>query len=215
VAETQTPSGPSRPGQQLDQEKLVAVAVSLGPDRLTLREVADTLGVPRTSVYNHVRSPQALGQLVLSSILDRFEAHPFQPSRSPSWVAQLEAFADRTRAELLAAGPWLRFFNPELHWRRGTLRRADQLLKVMVEAGFSAQAAGRALSLIIAVIQESVMRGPRLRRARAEFDHYLHQLDHGEFPWLAAAHSSADYEGEEQYQFNLSCTLTGIQALLK
>ena len=101
-----------------ERDELVAVALELGPDNLALRNVAEALGVPRTTVYNHVRSPDELGQLVLSSIFASLAAPPGAPSSGERWESQLEAFALRHRETLLAAGPWVRYYDPNVHITR-------------------------------------------------------------------------------------------------
>ena len=191
----------------------MAVALELGPDNLDMRSVADVLAVPRTTVYNHVRSPEELGRLVLSSLLDAWQ----EPARGPlgvgPWPAQLEAFAMRLRDRLLSVGPWLRYYDPDVHVAATTFRDADYLIGRLVEEGFAVETAGHALSLVTSVVNVAVgAHGQNLARAPGELTH-LTRLSDEEFPWLAAARGVSDTAREdEQFRFNLRSALAGIAA---
>src|SRR5579862_3505070 len=106
VAIAQTGRGRGRP-VTIEREQLVAAALELGPDNLALRDIAEALAVPRTTVYYHVRSPTELGRLVLSTLLATGRGAPSLRVDDEPWQAQLESFARRQRNGLLAAGPWL------------------------------------------------------------------------------------------------------------
>ena len=108
-----------------------------------LRDVAGALGVPCTTVYNHVRSPEALGRLVLSSILTAYTSPVSRPSEGDPWTKHLQVFADQTRAGMLASGPSLRFYEPAAQITPDMLRRADHLIGILVQAGFSTRKAPR------------------------------------------------------------------------
>ena len=163
---------PTRRGgrrSSFEQSELMAVALELGPDNLDMRSVADALAVPRTTVYNHVRSPEELGRLVLSSLLDAWQ----EPARGPLGVgslpAQLEAFAMRLRDRLLSVGPWLRYYDPDVHVAATTFRDADYLIGRLVEEGFAVETAGHALSLVTSVVNVAVgAHGQNLARGPGE-----------------------------------------------
>ena len=138
-----------------ERDELVAVALRLGPDDLAVKRVADALDVPRTTVYNHLRSPSELGKLVLSSVLAAVEGDDVTLA-GDGWDARLEAFAVHQRDALLAAGPWLRYYDPEVHITSASLRAGDTVLGSLVAAGFTPEAAGRAVIMVLNLVQESV-----------------------------------------------------------
>jgi TetR/AcrR family tetracycline transcriptional repressor len=210
-------AGPTRRGgrrSSFEQSELIAVALALGPDDLDVRSVADALAVPRTTVYNHVKSPEELGRIVLSSLLDtRHDAATGRLDDAPPWQGELESFALRVRDRLLAAGPWLRYYDPDVHIAASTLRDADRLIGKLVDAGFAVETAGHALSLITSVVNTAVEEhGRKVARAPGN-ETYLTRFSEEEFPWIAAARVVDDPAREEdQFRFNLRCALAGIAA---
>lgn len=207
-----------------DQKELVAAALRLSPEGLTLREVADSLEVPRTTVYNRVRNPQELGRMVVSALLEAAERRVPAPIRERpgrearrkagegSWERALEAFAVGRRDVLVAVGPWLRYFDPAVHVGPDSLEIADRLIAMMVKDGFDAEQAGRALSLVTSVINEAV-RQHSLGLHRRGPEEYLTYVDAERFRWIVAARGiSVPEREEEQFIYNLNCALAGIAA---
>jgi TetR/AcrR family tetracycline transcriptional repressor len=93
---------PKRPA--LTREQIVREALALldevGYDGLTMRRVADRLGVQAASLYKHVRDKHELLTLLADAISG--EVRPFAADGSQSWRAQLEAGAWDYRRVLLA-----------------------------------------------------------------------------------------------------------------
>lgn len=200
-----------------DRAQLIAVAKRLGPDRLSLTTVANELGVPRTTLYNSLTGPDSLGQLVLSSILSESGATAVRPKRHQPWHDQLEAFAHRERTALLAAGPWLRFYDPSTHITPDRLRLADHLIEVIVDDGVPMSLAARALALITQIVQQSILDNLRLPWGDVDDSSpMLDGLDPEVYPSLAAARLAfeKDSNGEAQYRFSLRCALAGIAAMV-
>jgi len=214
MAVTETGRGRGRP-VTVEREELVAAALDLGPDNLALRDIAEALAVPRTTVYNHVRSPAELGRLVLSALLATGRGAPSTRVDGETWQTQLELFARRQRNGLLAAGPWLRYYDPEVHIGPETLRDADHLIGLLFDVGFTVEEAGHALGLITAVINESVAaQGRNLDRSSQA--HYLSSVSAEQFPWIAAARGIGDpTREEEQFDYSLACALDGICSSLR
>jgi AcrR family transcriptional regulator len=200
----------------VEREQLLAAALDLGPDNLALRDIAEALGVPRTTIYYHVRSPTELGGLVLSALLAAGRRAPGNCAEDETWQTQLELFAVRQRNGLLAAGAWLRYYDPAIHIGPETLREADQLIGLLVEVGFPVEEAGHALGLITAVINESVAaQGRNLDRSASQAQYLLH-LSADEFPWIAAARGVGDPDREEeQFRYSLARAIDGISSSLR
>jgi AcrR family transcriptional regulator len=213
MAIAETGRGRGRP-LTIEREQLVAAALDLGPDNLALRDIAEALSVPRTTVYYHVRSPTELGRLVLSTLLAAGRGASSSGADDEAWQAQLELFALRQRNGLLAAGPWLRYYDPGVHIGPETLREADHLIGLLVEVGFPVEEAGRALGLLTAVISESVAAQGRDLDRSAREALYLRHLSAEEFPWIAAARGAGDRRQEEQFRYNMARAIDGISSSL-
>jgi AcrR family transcriptional regulator len=193
------------------REQLISAALEIGPHGLSLRAVADLLRVPHTTVYNHVKSTEELGRLVLSDQVTKHELELVPPPDAP-WDVWLETFAERTYAKLAAAQGWLQFWSPQLHVSPRTLESADRLLARMVDAGFTIEAASRAFSCVSGVVSEAAsVRGRRAALQPA--NDYFTGLSAEDYPWIAAAvRPGSEDEDEAQFRFNLRCALEGIRA---
>src|SRR5437867_13029130 len=77
----------------LDQERVVRTALALldevGLDGLTMRRLADELGVQAASLYWHLRDKEELLDLLADAICEEMPT----PRREGSWREQLTAFA--------------------------------------------------------------------------------------------------------------------------
>ncbi len=197
------------------EEQLIGVALDIGPHGISLREVADRLGVARMTVYNRVNSPEALGRLVLLSVLNSVAGSDTPHIGQAGWRAQVETYALRTRDKMFRAGAWLRFFDPAAHIGTSGLREADDVIRSLVEAGLDIVSAAHALKFINVIVGDAVLlHMDRLRPGFEEIE-VLANLDADDFPWLAAARAAArPSEDETQFLYNLECALAGVAAMI-
>ena len=88
------------------RERIVAVALELldeaGLDGLTLRRLADRLGIRAPTLYWHVRNKRELLDLLAAAILDGALARWREPQPGQPWWEWLAARARVMRTELLA-----------------------------------------------------------------------------------------------------------------
>jgi AcrR family transcriptional regulator len=212
AAPARTQVGPGRP-RRFDEDDLIQTALAFGPDQLALGAVSDALGAPRTTIYNHVRSTDELGRLVLASLLGRaFDRLP-DVDRTQPWPELLTNFADEMRTSMCAAGPWLRYLSANLV--RPVVRRADAIIEALVGQGFTVEAAGNAVGLVHSVVLDSVNFYAALTGSSDPIVPFK-MFDADDVPWIKAAHSRAsDLAGEaRRYRYNLTCAVEGIRALL-
>lgn len=198
-----------RPSAFTDDE-LLAVAQELGPDHLALRDVSAALGVPRTTLYNRITGPEQLGSLVLLSLLRDAAPEPWSPRAEAGWQECLHSFAQNLYDQLVAAGPWLRFFAPEVHIAEQTYAAADRVLESLVVAGLPAVRAGRALWFVCGVVSEGVrVHGMSLEPSEV----LLRQQTLETYRWVSAARPTPGrLEPAEQFAYALERALDGIAA---
>lgn len=128
----------------LSRERIVAVALDLidrdGLEALTTRRLAQELGVQAPSLYNHMRSKEALLDAVAESVFEEVDVSGFEHLE---WREALRAWA-WSYYEALAAHPNL---VPHLITAFGrldaALSRADQVYAGLRAAGWSASRATR------------------------------------------------------------------------
>jgi len=131
--------------EPLDRERVIRAAVKLadaqGIGALTMRRLAQLLGVEAMSLYNHVANKDDLLEGVADLITSEFEL----PSLEADWKATLRRSAISAH-EALLRHPWasgLIESRPTLGPAR--MRYVDAIIGVLREAGFSAPQAGQAI----------------------------------------------------------------------
>jgi AcrR family transcriptional regulator len=94
------------PPQRVTVGEVVAAAVELadadGLDAVTMRRVAERVGVTTMSIYTYVPGKRVLVDLMLDSL---YAAMPRPPWRARSWRKRLTVVAQHNRA-LFSAHPW-------------------------------------------------------------------------------------------------------------
>lgn len=128
----------------LTRDRIVAAALDLidrdGLGAVTMRRIADELGVQAPSLYNHMRSKEALLDAVAAAVMEQVDASAFERL---GWRAALEAWA-WSYYEALVAHPNL---VPHLAVAFGrtdaALVRADQVYAGLLRAGWTPSRATR------------------------------------------------------------------------
>jgi AcrR family transcriptional regulator len=135
-------------GQSLEVEDIVAAALRVGTgrgfDALTMRALAEELGVSAMATYHHVRSKTALFDLIIDTVLEPVEIPP--PSFG-DWSARLRELQRRS-SEPLQAWPGLDVLiysrPPTAHgWRL-----MDGYLRILLDGGFTPRNAVLAFGVI-------------------------------------------------------------------
>jgi len=130
--------------RSLDQAQIVRAALELldevGLDELTMRRLADRLGVKAASLYRHVRDKEDL--LILLG--DEISGQIPLPSPSGTWRDRLTEIAWNVRRGLLARRDAARVLAATPPFGPRRLRHVEALLRILREAGFSPRDAARA-----------------------------------------------------------------------
>ncbi len=136
--------------ERLDRDRVIKTAIDLldqvGLDGLTLRRLATELGVQAPALYWYFRNKQELLDHMLDAIM-RSERAWRTPDPGEAWDAWLTALAGSTRRTLNQHrdGAMLAASTHPLDDRWGDV---EQSLAVLVDAGFTASEALRALLTI-------------------------------------------------------------------
>ena len=104
-----------------------------GFDRLTMRRLAERLGIRAASLYNHVRDNSELLALVADAICERISE--LDPAKS--WRDRLETMALEFRRVLKAHRDGARVLAATPPLGPNRLRLVDQVLHALTTAGFS------------------------------------------------------------------------------
>jgi len=223
TANTSRPDGPKT---RLSRDLVLAKALELvdaeGLDALTMRRLGQELGRDPMSLYRYADNRAALLDAVSELVLTRLSIHP----KDPDWKAQLRNIAHALRALALQhpnVVPLLvtRPLSTPLGLRPlGTLRPLEQILSLLVAAGFEPADAlhvyrayyGFLYGHILKELQEYVV-DPEENEVLLRLG--LHRLPAKEFPRLRAlAPALTDYDGATELDQGLAILLSGLEAQL-
>jgi TetR/AcrR family tetracycline transcriptional repressor len=217
------PKPPAEPA--LDQRQIVQAALALldegGFDGLTMRSLAQKLGIKAASLYWHVRNKQEL----LSLLADEICAPMREPDRALPWRRQLEELGHEYRRVLRAhrdgARVLARSGGPGGPHR---LRLTEIALRTLRDAGFGPKDAAYAGLLLndyvtMFVLEETENAPPEAadgaEAAAAGAQNWLAALPATEYPSVVAL---ADHliapDAEERFQFGIEILRHGLETRL-
>lgn len=221
--------GPRGPQPGLTHAQIAAAAIRIGDAEglsgLSMRRVANELGVGTMSLYRYVLCKEDLLDLMLDAAYGEV---PLPAPPTGDWRAGLTALAYRTRS-LLRSHPWLSSVlssRPPLgpHY----LRHFEYSLAIVAPLGFDM---GTMLNLV-GVVGGYVLGVVTYESAEAEADRrsglsddqrhaaavpYLEgYLASGEFPQLARFfHERPALHPDHGFEFGLQCVLDGLAAYME
>jgi AcrR family transcriptional regulator len=203
------------------RERLVTTAVAIadadGIQHLSMRKLAQELGVEAMSLYHHVANKEALLDAMVDSVFAEIEV----PTRRVRWRNAMR------RRAICARDAMLRH-----HWALGlmesrsqpgphTLRHHDAVIGVLRRAGFTVAQAASAFSLLDSyvygfVLQESALPfGESAEKLHAMGDAMLAQMPANEFPYFIEMISDhalrPGYSYGREFLVGLDLILAGLQ----
>jgi len=217
----------------LSREIVLQAALDLvdaeGLDALTMRRLGQRLGRDPMALYRHTPSRDAVLDGVVELVLSRLSVPRVggpPGARSADWGAQLRDLAHEYRGLALAhphVVPLLvtRPLATPLGLRPlGTLRPLEQLLELLVDAGFDPVGALHVYRLYFGFLNGHVLN--ELQELVADPDEEeallrlgLHHLPLRDFPRLRAlAGALADYDGAAELDEGMDVLLSGLAARL-
>ncbi len=214
-----------QPPPDLDPGKIVQAALTLldevGFDGLTMRGLADKLGIKAASLYWHIRSKQELLSLMANEICAALQA----PDPSLPWQLQLEALGNEYRGALLSHRDAARVLaatgapsGPNL------LRLTELVLRSLLAAGFNARDAVYAGSLLNDYVVMSVLEETRFAATQAEnaaasspsgSASWFGELPASEYLSLVAlAGHLVEFDADDRFRFGSDVLIHGLEARL-
>ncbi|MER5785538.1 TetR/AcrR family transcriptional regulator [Streptomyces mobaraensis] len=214
------PSSPTRGRPaRLDRARTVRTALDLlnesGLDALTMRRLADAMGVQAGALYRHFATKHDLLTAMADHMLGQ-AADAAEPTRSGHWSEETARFARALRTALLGHRDGARVFAGTHATGPNTLRFADNLTGVLRQAGFPDDEAARALYAITnfttghTLEEQAALQPDDGKAAEAET---LHQaVAAGTYPHLAATLptlTSTDFTAH--FEYGLRLLLNGLR----
>lgn len=219
-------SGPRSPKTRLSRDVVLTKALELvdaeGLEALTMRRLGQELGRDPMSLYRYAENRAALLDGVSELVLNQLRIHP----EDPDWKAQLRRIAHNLRTLALQhpnVVPLLvtRPLSTPLGLRPlGTLRPLEQILSLLVAAGFQPADALHVYRAYYGFLYGHILNELQEYVVDAEENEVLlrlglHRLPAKEFPRLRAlAPALAEYDGGAELEQGLTILLSGLEAQL-
>jgi TetR/AcrR family tetracycline transcriptional repressor len=211
-----------RPRGSLTRELIIKEALALleehGPGALSMRRLADRLGVAPNALYTHVRGKADL----IDGLIDQVYAGlTVTPDPSGDWTQQLATLSQDVREHLLAHPAVVPYALQRPGLGPHGLRLGEAIYDILRPAGFSDQAVvGTVYALLTYILGFVALEVPRAGtdpQTSDEFVRRLHAffaaLPPGEFPHTVhLAAQLARISTDDQFQFGIRIFLAGLNA---
>src|SRR5688572_18964365 len=132
----------------LSRERILAAAIAVadagGLSSLTIRSLAQELGVKPMSVYHYVANKDE----ILDGVVDRVYSEIELPEAGDDWRSQMRRRAQSAR-QVLSRHPWvIALLDSRLNAGPSTLRHHNAVIGALREGGFSVEATAHAFALL-------------------------------------------------------------------
>ncbi|MEV4303505.1 TetR/AcrR family transcriptional regulator [Nonomuraea sp. NPDC049624] len=210
---------PSQPlSRVLVLEAAIRVADRGGAEAITMRRVAQELGVEAMSLYHHVPNKDA----ILDGVVDMvFAAIELPGAGCDDWRDAIRTRAVSARTVLSRHSWALGLMDSRRDPGPATLRHHDAVLGVLREAGFTLPMAAHAVSLIDSYVSGFVLQEANLPMATPDdvedvAGDILRQLPEKELPYLAEMirdHAlRPGYDHTSEFGYGLDLILDALEA---
>lgn len=206
--------------RQISRERILSAARDLPPESLTMQAVAGVLGVDPKALNYHVGDREGLRELVALDVFES-ELRRVELTADGDWRVVARSFAAAIRDAYLKVGILAASFHLPAASGLGALAPVECLLQALVDAGFDAVQAGRALNQI----SETAYAAGRAAVLAAQnkvhpnvpeiADALEHAAEH-DFSILRQVidFTGADQDGTDQFEFSLAVVIAGLERML-
>lgn len=207
---------------RLSKDAIVQAAITLAGqtsiDALSMRKLADALGVEAMSLYNHVKNKEDL----LDSMLDVVVQQMYIPDLNGNWRQEIHR-ATLSSHQVLVANPWasvLMVSRPSVGLAK--LAHFNAIQGCFCTAGLNPQMADKVRIVIDGYLYGSTLQ--HILYAQTEQDRperaaqFLPHLSVEQYPHsYALVKIVADglYDGKHDFEFGLNLLLDGIQHIVQ
>jgi AcrR family transcriptional regulator len=204
----------------LNKQRVLQTAVTVadqnGIEALTMRNLAQVLGVEAMSLYNHVANKEDLLDGMVETVFSEIDV----PEAGANWKVSMRQRAISLRASLLQH-PWaIGLMESRAQPGPATLRHHNAVLQILRTAGFSLAAAGHAYSILDSYIYGFALNDRSLPFETSEEvialgTRYLRELPVDEYPYFVEFMSQhamqPGYSYGAEFEFGLDLILDGLE----
>lgn len=210
----------------LDRTRIVSAGLLLlhkeGLEQITMRKIADSLGVKAAALYYHVKDKEQL----LHLLAERISSEITYPDPRLSWQHQLREWSLSFRRTLLRYRDAGRIMEATLAASPNRLEQIEFLFRLFAEAGFQDSQipwlSGMLKNHILGFAEEEKRLADRAERERMAADgstppaaERFQSLDGKRYPHIARlASSMAKADWDDEFMFGIDVLLAGFEARL-
>ena len=201
---------------RINRQLIAEAAHEIGLADLTLRAVADRLGVSITGLYHHIEDKDDLMRLAAEYSSTRV---PLPEDRGQHWALWLFEWARYSRQVFVAEPGLLGQYLAGAISAEAIADKVDAMLGLMVRQGFTVQEAQAAFDLVNSTALGSAVQAIREDRAAhagraplAEHHRVLAQHDESELPYLRLLLAEQATSQPPRFRDQLGTVLIGIAA---
>ena len=211
-----------KPETPLSRARILQAAVRLadkdGIQALSMRKLAQRLGVEAMSLYNHVTNKED----VLDGMVDRVISKVDLPKPGDDWKSAIRERAVSAR-EVLLLHPWASsLIVSRVNTGPASLRYVDATVGCLVEGGFSYELADHAWNAIDSYIYGFTLQELNFPFESPEYaevaEEYMPLIPADQYPYLhglAQQVIDGTHDGVHDFEFGLELILDGLESLLE
>lgn len=212
-----SPSSKPRRGRpsSIDQESILEAAIALGVPNITMRAIAQRLGVSDAALYHHFPSRQALVAAVVDATV---RGASFPKDRAQDWREWMTEFAGTLRALLLANPGSAAFAATSGPTSPEQVELVATAIGVFLRCGFSEAEAAMIYSLVtnfvissVQIQERRVVAQQQKRDIPSRFAKALQALGEDRARSLrTVADTWANTTPDQHFEYGLSAILRGV-----
>jgi hypothetical protein len=204
----------------LSRKRILLAAIHLadegGLESLSMRKIAQELGVQAMSLYNHVANKDDMLDGIVDIVIGEIEV----PDLGVDWQTAMRRRANSAHVVLLRH-PWATMpIVSRINVGPAMLRYIDATLGCLCEAGFSFELVDRAWNAIDSHIYGFTLQELNFPIATTEYakvaQDYIPQIPPDKYPYMnRLTHHiiDGDYDGIADFNFGLELILSGLDKL--
>ena len=218
MTKSRTKASPQRPG--LTRRRVLRAAIRIadrdGIESLSMRKLAEALGVKAMSLYNHVTNKED----VLDGIVEIVAAKIDLPTNDADWKGAMRRRAISAH-EVLLSHPWAAMlFVSRINVGPAMLRYVDATIGCLHAAGFSYEMADRAWNAVDNHIYGFTLQELNFPFAQSEYaetaENFLPRIPEDQYPsiyGMSLQVISGKHDGVQNFCFGLDLILDGLERL--
>ncbi|MEL7069574.1 MAG: TetR/AcrR family transcriptional regulator C-terminal domain-containing protein [Cyanobacteria bacterium J06581_3] len=203
--------------EPLSRERVLTQALQLadesGIESLSMRKLAEALGVKAMSLYNHVKNKDD----IIDGLVDIVASEIELPEVKADWKSSMRKRASSAH-DVLLQHPWATMeMVSRVNIGPAMLRYVDATIGCLREAGFSFEMADHAWNAIDAHIYGFTLQELNFPFEAEEYseaaENYLSLIPADKYPYLNGMTQrvmSGDYDGIHDFEFGLDLILDGL-----